>query len=172
MVEKFRNPRRIHCHQQELLLHSARAHQRYMALTPLPCIIPSSASVERGVYCIGCEIRAREHGSCRVSGLTAYNSRYRIQNCITDVANISCQQFNSPRQCPLIAAKDRLHDSRRVLSHLEGCKAAQALLEVRWVLSQESISKTDLMKYSPHPCLRGLVNSLLQRRHALEPGLY
>lgn len=123
--------------------HSFKAHQRYMALTSLPCFIPKSASMEKGVYCAGCDIRAREHAFlCPSSDITDHRSK-PIHNHITDGREVSCQANGLRRQCLLLSEQHRLHDSRDVLHHLQVCVAAQALLKVKWTRSQKTIAVVD-----------------------------
>lgn len=137
--------------------NSIKAHQRYMALTPLPCFMPKSASVERGVYCAGCAIRAKEHYGC--SGDDIYRNREpMIRDPITDGQDVFCRIDARHGICLLNAARDRLHDSRNILSHLNGCVGAHALVKQRWIrwqegsiwdensgeeISEEEISETD-----------------------------
>ncbi|MCJ1425757.1 hypothetical protein MMC29_003657 [Sticta canariensis] len=124
--------------------HSFKAHQRYMALTSLPCFIPESASMEKGVYCAGCDIRAREHAFlCQGSDMTDYRSR-PIHNHITDGREVSCGANGPRNQCPLVTEQHRLHDSRDVLHHLQVCVGAQALFNVKWTRSQKTIAVVDL----------------------------
>lgn len=105
-------------------------YQRYMALTPLPCYIPMSASTEKGVYCVGCDVRAKEHApSCGKRDFFDPPREFP-RNCIKD----------GPDPCSLKTDRDRLHDSRHFLRHLQVCKAAQALLKVKWTQLQEKSS--------------------------------
>lgn len=102
LVEKMRDPNVIPMparhNLREMSYLYIKAHQRYMALTPLPCFIPNSASLENGVYCAGCALGKHRFSQCSDLG--------------------------------------RLHDSRHVLSHLQSCLGAQALLTKRWTQSQ------------------------------------
>lgn len=123
--------------------NSVQAHQRYMALTPLPCFIPKSGSIENGVYCSGCDLRAKEHGFCKGTHMGEYRTYQKILHHLTDGLNYSCWPRGYNENCFLITEQDRLHDSRHVLSHLQGCAAAQALLEAKWTRSQKKASAVD-----------------------------
>lgn len=117
-----------------------KAYQRYMALTPFPSFIPKSASMERGLYCAGCALRAKEHGHCYGSDRNDLRDMHVMENRITDGGDIRCCLW---KPCVLNIAQDRLHDSRHVLSHLQGCVGAQALLKHKWTVLQKEISGTD-----------------------------
>lgn len=140
LVEKFRNPKHLPFmdrHSQRYIGdHSIKTHQRYMALTPLPCFIPKSASMEQGVYCAGCDIRAQEHADCQGTDYSDYRNFKPTRDHITDGLEIYCQLKRPRDQCPLFTARDRQHNSRHILSHLQGCEAAQILLKVYWTRSQ------------------------------------
>ena len=141
LVKKLRDP--DHIPRYPLRSPSVKAHQRYMALTSLPCFIPESASMEKGVYCAGCDIRAREHAFlCPGSDITDYHSRPR-HNHITDGRDVFCQLYGLRNQCSLVTEQYRLHDSRDVLQHLQVCTAAQALLNVKWTRSQRTVAVVD-----------------------------
>lgn len=135
LVEKFRDPNHTPARAQYSQAHvgdtSVKTHQRYMALTPLACFIPKSASLERGRYCAGCDRRAREHcyrGFTHSSEHFGFNPRLGH---ITDGCQVTC--WPKRDQCVLLTERDRLHDSRHILSHLEGCVAAQTLLKLKWI---------------------------------------
>lgn len=144
MVEALQDPNHVVAfdrHRQIVVGDkSIKAHQRYFALTPLPCFIPKSASIEKGAYCLGCETRAQEHGSCIGSNL---GDPYRLlaHDQITDGQHVRCSATGPREQCPLMTERDRQHDSRHILSHLEGCGAAQALLKRKWTEAQQEMVK-------------------------------
>lgn len=136
LVEKLRDPKPMpgFIRSSQRPARALTAYRRYMALTPLPCYFPMSASTEEGVYCVGCDLRAKEHDpSCGGRGF--FDPPRKLPR--------SCMQLSKdgPGRCPIKTDRDRLHDSRHFLSHLQDCKAAQALLEVKWTQSQEEISE-------------------------------
>lgn len=120
-----------------------KAYQRYMALTPLPSFIPKSGSMENGVYCAGCALRAKEHQPRH--GLRRIGHRHSTarKNPITEGGDIGCWMGTSKENCDLNIAQDKLYDSRHVHSHLQGCAAAQALLKHKWTEWQKEISATE-----------------------------
>lgn len=122
-----------------------QAHQRYMALAPLPCYIPQSDSMEKGVYCAGCALRAKEHLPCLGSGII-YSSETiekTLEGPITEGPNFCCFPGEYRKPCLLRTARDTLHDSRQIIRHLEGCVAAQALLRSKWARVQRNIFGDD-----------------------------
>lgn len=140
LVEKFRDPHHTPGFARHSLRHagadSIKAYQRYMALTSLPCFIPKSASMEKGVYCAGCDIRAKEHAFfCQGSDISDYRAK-PILDYITDGREVYCWPNGPYEQCFLITEQYKLHDSRDVLHHLQTCVAAQDLLEAKWIRSQ------------------------------------
>lgn len=115
MVERFRDPKhRIETvrYSQEHVVgdNSVKAYQRYTTLTPLPCFMPKSASIERGRYCAGCDLRAKDHRAC--PGMDNF-----------------CRFTGRRNQCLIITRQDRLYDSQQILSHLQDCEAAHHLLK-------------------------------------------
>lgn len=122
-----------------------KAPQRYMALTPLPCFISASASIEKGVYCVGCAIRAKEHLPC---GNPPFSDQHLgVASRITDGRDVCCGKrvyHNNFKLCPLGIARDRMHDSRHILGHLEGCEGAQAVLKMKWTQLQMQITEMDI----------------------------
>lgn len=148
LVKKMRDPNHVLSmarHEQTFLdFHFSKAHQRYMALTPLPCFIPKSASLETGVYCAGCAIRAKEHYPCEGSDMSEYREfEVGYNPFITDGHGFACGGgFGFRRNpCPLHIAKNRPHDSRQILSHLQSCVGAQALLKHKWTRLQKKLSE-------------------------------
>ena len=136
----------MHCAETELKfmqisrVDTIRDDERYMALTPLPCFIPKSASIETGLYCAGCAWRDKGHMPCRErADWTEYPCWNASGPSITGGSYVSCTTMTSPQVrfqlCPFGVARDRLYDSRHILSHLEGCEAAQVLLKrvVDWI---------------------------------------
>ncbi|MCJ1462433.1 hypothetical protein MMC07_001034 [Pseudocyphellaria aurata] len=141
MVEKLRNPKHeLHLarySQKDVGDNSVKAHQRYMALTPLPCFLPKSASMEKGLYCAGCALRAKEHTFCQGIDLNECREFQAPKAYYTDGFDYCCRPKGHRDQCLLLTEQDRLHDSRHILSHIEGCAAAQVLLKKKWTRWQE-----------------------------------
>lgn len=141
LVEKVRDPQHIQRYPRQCRRivgdSSIKAYQRYMTLTPLGCYIPKSDSVERGVYCAGCDLRAKEHSFCRAMDIFDIE-HYRTTHRVTDGYDACCwAKGRTQGECFIITDQFRQHDSREILSHLEGCAAAQALLKVEWAELQE-----------------------------------
>lgn len=145
LVEKMSDPRDtslVRYGEGHVSDNTIKVYQRHMALTPLPCFISKSASTEKGVYCTGCALRAKEHPACY--GLGRGHSHFDgIRNTITKAEDIHCWMGRIQENCILYTARDRLYDSRHVYSHLQDCAAAQALLKYRWTELQKEISRTD-----------------------------
>lgn len=141
VVEKLRNPMHVlhlaRYSQKDVGDNGVKAHQRYMALTPLPCFLPKSASLEKGLYCAGCALRAKEHAFCQGTDIMEYREFENPKEYYTDGFKICCRHRDHRDQCLLLTEQDRLHDSRHILSHIEGCAAAQILLKKKWARWQE-----------------------------------
>ena len=94
LVKRLRNPNHELAYarhsQREVGDHSVQAHQRYMVLTPLPCFTLKSASIEKGVYCTGCALRAKEHYPCQGSDVSEFRYAKLIPNPITDGKLVDC----------------------------------------------------------------------------------
>lgn len=154
LIEKVRNPKKplpsgIRS-RRYLGDISIQAHERYMALAPLPCFLPKSASIERGLYCLGCDTRAREHAGsfCLGTRLNEYREYKPILEPITDGKGARCRLLmRAHDQCGLITERDRLYDSRHILSHIQSCAAAQALLKRKWTRSQERVSAGEKKRF-------------------------
>ncbi|MCJ1465296.1 hypothetical protein MMC07_003913 [Pseudocyphellaria aurata] len=116
---------------------SIKVFQRYMALTPLPCFIPKSASLEKGVCCAGCDLFAKEHARfCMGTDLRMYRNYISTLDRITD-GDFFCPGTGPGHQCPAVTEHFRLYDSRQIISHLKSCDSAKALLRAKWTLSQK-----------------------------------
>lgn len=150
LVEMSRHPKHTlashRLSQEYVAFNFIQTHQRYMALTTLPCYIPRSTSIEEGLYCAGCDVRAREHvrdvenldNICEgkhLSEYTGYDESVTYELGL-DVDNYPCSPEGPRDVCRLTTAQDRKYDSRHILSHLQGCEAAQALLKVKWTRRQ------------------------------------
>lgn len=147
LVEKTRNPKQKLDYGSQRRLYSIESsfqtYQRYMALTPLACFIPKSGSMETGVYCVGCDLRAKEHGLCQGTDISEYRNYRPKLEYVTDGYNSICWPKEPREQCILLTDQDRQHDSRHILGHIQGCKAAQALLKAKWAQWQKTISATE-----------------------------
>ncbi|MCJ1462267.1 hypothetical protein MMC07_000867 [Pseudocyphellaria aurata] len=146
LIEKVRDPQHVQEFPRQCRRivgdSSIKAYQRYMTLTPLGCYIPESDSTERGVYCAGCDLRAKEHQLCPRMDIYG-TEHYRTTRRVTDGYDAPCWEMGGTQNECLIAINQfRQHDSREILSHLEGCAAAQALLKVEWAESQELDSES------------------------------
>lgn len=136
LVEKFRDPNHTNYFVRDEG-YSTKVFQRYMALTPLPCFIPKSASLEKGVCCAGCDLRAREHASfCKGRDLKMYRSSILTLDRITD-GYFFCPRNGPDHQCAVVTEQHRLFDSRQILTHCMSCTAAKALLQAKWQCSRQ-----------------------------------
>lgn len=156
-LEKPRNPELallLARDSQQSVGETARYIQRCKALTPLPCFIPQSASLETGARCAGCVCRTHAYGFCR-----SKNSNKLLRG--TEKAEFVADRNNfrpegSRDQGPIMTFEEiqteelRLHDSRHILSHFESCAAAQALLKLNWTRLQkrnEDVRAMDLQNF-------------------------
>lgn len=158
LVQRSRNPEHNpslpRYSQEHVDFNFIQAHQRYMALTTLPCYVPRSGSIEEGLYCAGCNVRAREHvrdlenldNFCEGKHLSEYSSSEEplIYELGLDVDNFPCSSDGPQNPCRLTTAQDRKYDSRHILSHLQGCEAAQALLKLLWTRRRNQIRARNL----------------------------
>lgn len=143
-LEKPRNPELallLAQDSQQNVGESARYIQRCKALTTLPCFLPQSASLEKGVRCAGCVYRTHAYGVCRSKNP---HKHPRGKEAIEFLADCnSFQPEGSQAQSQIMTFEEiqteerRLHDSRHILSHSEGCGAAQALLKMNWTRLQK-----------------------------------
>lgn len=147
LVEKVRNPKHTLDYARQRHRYfgesSIQTYQRYMALTPLACFIPKSASMEKGMYCVGCDLRAKEHGFCQGTDISEYRNYKPRLEYVTDGCTTKCWPKEPREQCVLITEQDRQYDSRHILGHIQGCEAAQALLKVKWAQWQKKSSATN-----------------------------
>ncbi|MCJ1462371.1 hypothetical protein MMC07_000971 [Pseudocyphellaria aurata] len=112
-----------------------RAKERYMCLTPLPRFFPKSNRLEKGVCCAGCDHRALEHGlRCQDVHEDEVVRRCleRQEPKITDGYGATCVRRRPHDQCGLITDQHRRYDAETILTHIQGCQAAQALLKLRY----------------------------------------
>lgn len=85
LVEELSNPNHVHRARHSWRNwgnNSRKMHQRYMALTPLPCFIPKSASIEEGLYCASCALKAKYSHTAKHSLHDSRHVLAHLQGCV------------------------------------------------------------------------------------------
>ncbi|MCJ1463071.1 hypothetical protein MMC07_001676 [Pseudocyphellaria aurata] len=123
-----------------------RAKERYMCLTPLPRFFPQSNRIDKGACCAGCDRRALEHG---IRCLDMHDDEVlrrgleRHEPTITDGYGASCVRRRPHDPCGLITDQHRRYDAETILTHIQGCRAAQALLKLRYNEAVQGAADSD-----------------------------
>ncbi|CAD6567580.1 MAG: hypothetical protein ASARMPREDX12_000539 [Alectoria sarmentosa] len=105
-----------------------RAYQRYMALLPLPVLLPKEGSVDRGLHCKGCMVvyeKAPTYCMCAIvmpGGIEDSWDDWDDDVVISKQSSLSCRNE---------LAADQLHSKEGILEPIGGCEEAKALLDDR-----------------------------------------
>ena len=106
-----------------IALKDVKAYQRYMALLPLPFLLPKEGRVDQGLRCKACmfaSIKLPKYCNCGIVRPGGVEDSW--QGSSTEVLS-----KQSSLACRHRLAADRLHSKEGIVEHVRGCEEVKAL---------------------------------------------